>query len=87
MCMGTYTNILFLPLHIKYKGKKHCVKAALSSRLMEPLIMGSDWPVDFEWYVTFVLRSVVTRDYSMMTLGRRRWHGRSSLVMKLNAQA
>lgn len=43
MCMGTYTNILFLPLHIKYKGKKHSVKAALSSRLMEPLILGSDW--------------------------------------------
>ncbi|KAM4562630.1 uncharacterized protein PAE49_011040 [Odontesthes bonariensis] len=31
-------------VEILYKGKKHSVKAAVSSRLVHPLILGTDWP-------------------------------------------
>ena len=33
-----------VPVEIRYKGKKHRVKAAVSPRLLHPLILGHDWP-------------------------------------------
>ncbi|XP_059210478.1 uncharacterized protein LOC131989303 [Centropristis striata] len=33
-----------VPVEIRFKGKKHSVKAAVSSRLTHPLILGTDWP-------------------------------------------
>ena len=33
-----------VPVEIRFKAKKHSVKAAVSSRLMHPLILGTDWP-------------------------------------------
>jgi len=32
-----------VPVEIKFKGKTHELKAAVSSRLMHPLIVGTDW--------------------------------------------
>ena len=37
----TYPVVL---VEIQFKGKKHSVKAAVSSRLTHPLILGTDWP-------------------------------------------
>ena len=33
-----------VPVKIRSKGKKHSVKAAVSSRLAHPLILGTNWP-------------------------------------------
>ncbi len=33
-----------VPVEIRHKGKKHSIKAAVSSCLMHPLILGMDWP-------------------------------------------
>ena len=32
-----------VPIKIHYQGKKHSLKAAVSSRLSYPLILGTDW--------------------------------------------
>ena len=37
----TYPVVL---VEIQFKGEKHSVKAAVSSRLTHPLILGTDWP-------------------------------------------
>ena len=33
-----------VPVKIRYGGKKHSVKAAFSSHLVHPRILGTDWP-------------------------------------------
>ncbi len=33
-----------VPVEITHKGKKRSIKAVVSSRLMHPLILGTDWP-------------------------------------------
>ena len=32
-----------VPVEIHYQGKKHSIKAVVSSRLSHPLILGTDW--------------------------------------------
>ncbi|XP_051509646.1 uncharacterized protein LOC127415117 [Myxocyprinus asiaticus] len=51
-------------LTIKFRGKKHRVEAAVSSRLTHPLILGTDWP-DFR-----VLLKGICADGSCVKMGR-----------------
>ena len=38
-----YPLCILVPIEIRYGGKKHRVKAAVSSSLTHPLILGLDW--------------------------------------------
>uniref|UniRef100_A0A8P4KG28 Gypsy retrotransposon integrase-like protein 1 n=1 Tax=Dicentrarchus labrax TaxID=13489 RepID=A0A8P4KG28_DICLA len=40
---GDIHRYVVVPVEIRYKGKKHTVKAAVSSRLTHPLVLGTDW--------------------------------------------
>lgn len=40
MCMG----MCVFPMEIRHKGKKHSIRAVVSSCLAHPLILGMDWP-------------------------------------------
>uniref|UniRef100_A0A0E9RQD6 Uncharacterized protein n=1 Tax=Anguilla anguilla TaxID=7936 RepID=A0A0E9RQD6_ANGAN len=40
--MGIFTSTLLYRLKLSKKGKTHSIKAAVSSRLVHPLILGTD---------------------------------------------
>ncbi|KAM9703301.1 uncharacterized protein ACNS7B_002035 isoform 1-T1 [Menidia menidia] len=45
MCAhGDVHRYSVVPVEIRYKGKKHSIKGAVSPRLAHPLILGTDWP-------------------------------------------
>ncbi|KAM9766884.1 uncharacterized protein ACNS7B_017333 [Menidia menidia] len=45
MCVhGDVHRYPVVPVEIRYRGKKHSIKAAVSPRLAHPLILGTDWP-------------------------------------------